>query len=190
MGLACLFLPVTDPVEEFVKMAEKAARQWACQQKALLEKLMGGQAAHPARALRGVSGHAPRPSGCDPQGDRGAVLGPVAGAGGGPLSALPAPAAAQTAGEEGAVDTSGGVSAGAAVLLLSELPPGVLPCGCGAGGGAPGPSVRRAVSGDEAGGAHAVCGGGGLGGRAHGGAREQPLRPRHAHCGGAWVPAE
>lgn len=41
MGLACLLLPVTDPVEEFVKMAEKAARQWAYQPKALLEKLMG-----------------------------------------------------------------------------------------------------------------------------------------------------
>lgn len=43
MGLACLSLPVTDVVEEFVNMVEKAARQWAYEQKGLFELLAQGK---------------------------------------------------------------------------------------------------------------------------------------------------
>ena len=42
MGLACLSLPVTDLVEEFVDMVQKAARQWAYEQKGLFELLSRG----------------------------------------------------------------------------------------------------------------------------------------------------
>ena len=53
MGLACLSLPTTDLIEEFTDMVQKAARQWAYEQRGLFEMLSRGTPA----TLRELSEH-------------------------------------------------------------------------------------------------------------------------------------